>query len=197
MKINEYENRRLKLIADEIKGNKILDIGYASIPNSYISDCYLTGYDLEFSKQKISNYNETIQGDVKLIKKKLKNRNFDTIICGELIEHLENPYHLLRDLHHLLKKDGRLIISTPNPFGFPVFIFELFRNKKYYYNKSHKYYFLPRWVNRLLEDTGYRICNLIPVGFWLPYKPIPVCPKSFSYQIIYISEKKDEIKISK
>ena len=46
MKINEYENRRLKLIADEIKGNKILDIGYASIPNSYISDCYLTGYDL-------------------------------------------------------------------------------------------------------------------------------------------------------
>jgi len=39
---------------------------------------------------------------------------FDYIICIETIEHLENPYHLIREFNRMLKKKGKLIISTPN-----------------------------------------------------------------------------------
>lgn len=41
-------------------------------------------------------------------------RQFDAILCIECIEHLENPYHLLRTLASWLSPGGELIISTPN-----------------------------------------------------------------------------------
>lgn len=41
-------------------------------------------------------------------------RQFDAILCIECIEHLENPFHLLRTLSSWLRPGGELIISTPN-----------------------------------------------------------------------------------
>lgn len=40
--------------------------------------------------------------------------SFDAIVALEVIEHLENPRHMLRVLNKLLKPGGHLIISTPN-----------------------------------------------------------------------------------
>ncbi len=39
---------------------------------------------------------------------------FDVVICVEVVEHLENPSELARNLRRVIKKDGLLIISTPN-----------------------------------------------------------------------------------
>lgn len=39
---------------------------------------------------------------------------FDAIFCGELIEHLFDPDHLLDEIHRVLKKDGICILTTPN-----------------------------------------------------------------------------------
>lgn len=39
---------------------------------------------------------------------------FDHIVCVEVIEHLENPYHLLREFARLTKKGSLVIVSTPN-----------------------------------------------------------------------------------
>jgi SAM-dependent methyltransferase len=55
------------------------------------------------------------------------------IFCGEVIEHLFSPDALLEDLKSLLRRDGLLILSTPNlaywanrvllPFGIsPLFL---------------------------------------------------------------------------
>ena len=177
-------------MAETVLGNKVLDIGYASMPNPYISKFYCVGYDRLKPTHSKSNYDEEIQGDVKDIQKKLRNRKFDTIICGELIEHLENPCKFLRDIHALLTDEGRLILSTPNPLGFPVVLFEIFRNKKYFYSKSHTYYFLPRWIERLLDLSGYELCKIKPVGFWLPLLTIPYSPIALSYQLIYVACKR-------
>jgi ubiquinone/menaquinone biosynthesis C-methylase UbiE len=40
--------------------------------------------------------------------------SFDIITGWEVIEHLENPPHFLREMHRLLKPEGLLILSTPN-----------------------------------------------------------------------------------
>ena len=42
------------------------------------------------------------------------NEQFDLITCIEGVEHLENIYHLFRELARVLKKGGKLIVSTPN-----------------------------------------------------------------------------------
>jgi SAM-dependent methyltransferase len=40
--------------------------------------------------------------------------SFDYVICLEVIEHMENPMALCRELKRVLRKGGRLFISTPN-----------------------------------------------------------------------------------
>ena len=39
---------------------------------------------------------------------------FDLITAVEIIEHLENPHHFLREISKLLKPKGYLVLSTPN-----------------------------------------------------------------------------------
>lgn len=43
-----------------------------------------------------------------------ENNTFDVIISFETIEHLDNPIKFVTELQRVLKKDGTLIISTPN-----------------------------------------------------------------------------------
>lgn len=40
--------------------------------------------------------------------------SFDCVTCLEMIEHVENPFALLRELYRVLKPGGTLVISTPN-----------------------------------------------------------------------------------
>ena len=39
---------------------------------------------------------------------------FDFVLALELIEHLDNPYKLLKNIHQVLKEDGVILLSTPN-----------------------------------------------------------------------------------
>jgi len=45
--------------------------------------------------------------------------HFDIVYCGEIIEHLFNPDHLLEEMHRVLKPKGIALISTPNLGGWP------------------------------------------------------------------------------
>jgi ubiquinone/menaquinone biosynthesis C-methylase UbiE len=42
------------------------------------------------------------------------NNSFDYLICLEGIEHTENPSNAIREFQRILKKGGRIFISTPN-----------------------------------------------------------------------------------
>jgi SAM-dependent methyltransferase len=44
----------------------------------------------------------------------IKDSSFDSVVCVEGIEHIENSFHLCRELARLLKPTGDLILSTPN-----------------------------------------------------------------------------------
>jgi 2-polyprenyl-3-methyl-5-hydroxy-6-metoxy-1,4-benzoquinol methylase len=44
----------------------------------------------------------------------LASASFDTIVSTEVIEHLENPRAVVRELRRLLRPGGRVIITTPN-----------------------------------------------------------------------------------
>ncbi len=41
-------------------------------------------------------------------------RHFDVVVCSETIEHLENPRHVFRCLHRLVRPGGTLILTMPN-----------------------------------------------------------------------------------
>src|SRR3989339_239987 len=39
---------------------------------------------------------------------------FDVIVCSEIIEHIENPWKLFRDVKKHLKESGLFVLTTPN-----------------------------------------------------------------------------------
>jgi len=41
-------------------------------------------------------------------------RVFDTVVCSETIEHLENPRHVFRSLRRVIRPGGLLVLTMPN-----------------------------------------------------------------------------------
>jgi SAM-dependent methyltransferase len=45
----------------------------------------------------------------------IDNEIADIVICSETIEHLPNQYFFFKEVSRILKKNGKLILTTPNP----------------------------------------------------------------------------------
>ncbi|MFA6226874.1 MAG: class I SAM-dependent methyltransferase [Candidatus Paceibacterota bacterium] len=102
------------LRAKKTSGNKILNMGggtgqVSSIYKSLGFDVYNLDIDLPTSDSKNIKFdlNQTIPIP-------FPNKTFDVVICQEIIEHVENPWKMVREAKKLLKDDGILIITTPN-----------------------------------------------------------------------------------
>lgn len=112
---------RYKFAAKFIKGKTVLDIacgvGYGSRTLAENGAKKVIGVDI--SKKAISfankNYklnNITFKAD-DLFNHKSKIK-FDIVVCLETIEHIKNDNKAFNNLYNLLKKEGLLIISSPN-----------------------------------------------------------------------------------
>lgn len=44
----------------------------------------------------------------------VEQKSFNVVICQEIIEHIENPWKLFRDVKNVIEPNGLFIISTPN-----------------------------------------------------------------------------------
>lgn len=180
-----YEDRRKRLVAAAATGATVLDLGYAQDPNEHLTG-HRTGVDLRVPDCGAVRYDEEIVADVRDLAAVLDGRTFDTVACCELIEHLEEPYSLLRSLRPLVAPGGRLLLTTPNPVGVPVVALEWLRSTRRFYTDEHAFYFAPRWVARMLDRTGWRLTSVQGVGPW----PLAIAgfPAGLSYQVVYVAE---------
>lgn len=175
------------MIAQQCSGGRLLDIGYAQMPNPYFKNVLVTGLDIEKPSEP-SGYEEELIGDAMELSSVLGDRQFEWIVAAEFIEHLSRPYDFLAALHRHIAPDGQLVLSTPNPVAWPPVIFEWANSSSRFYTPDHLYYFAPRWVKRMLELSGYQLVTMLSVGLWLPILMMP-CPATLSYQVIYIARK--------
>ena len=75
--------------------------------------CTLTGADLLPRPAELPNEIEWIQADLNA-QLPCRDASFDAIISTEVIEHLENPRAVFRELSRLLRPGGHLLLTTPN-----------------------------------------------------------------------------------
>jgi len=94
---------RLKKTQKLIEGNKILEIGIQSYTLS-------NGKTLDFRKE----LNPDILCDLNKEKIPCKDNEFECIIAGEVLEHLDYPQKSLEEFYRILKDNGKLILSVPN-----------------------------------------------------------------------------------
>lgn len=81
---------------------------------------------------------------------------FDKIFAGDLIEHLTNPGLFLNACRNLLKKNGQLILTTPNTFN----LFNLAEKITKYeptVNPDHTFYFNTKVLRVLLQKCGFTV----------------------------------------
>jgi len=185
------DDRRQRRMARLAGRGEILDIGFAAMPNPHLAGTCVVGLDLDPPPAR-PPYHETLTGDALDLEAALGGRRFDAIVAGEVIEHLETPYDFLRACHGALREGGRLVLSTPNPMHPPVLLCEALGVRRFFFTEEHRYYFLPRWVRRMMQDCGFDICRQEGVGFPFPAgrKPVLPAPVALSYHVIYVGERR-------
>lgn len=119
------------------------------------------------------------------------NKKFDIIIAGEIIEHLESPINFVKYCKSLLKKNGRLIITTPNATGL-----QYIRNPAWcvYYKeyRGHTQAFTIDMLKRICQDSGLKIIYTNYINaFWIrnPLQFIPLIIKRLKTDLIVVAEK--------
>src|SRR5690606_19949202 len=108
---------------------------------------------------------------------------FDVIYFNDILEHLEDPYNVLKEVKSKLKKEGVIISSIPNIRYYKA-ILSLIFNKDWKYkaqgvmDKTHLRFFTGKSIKRMFEDLGYNVLtheginrssSIRPIIFNIPF----------------------------
>lgn len=82
---------------------------------------------------------------------------YDLIIVMDVIEHFEDPLDNLKRVKLLLKKDGILVIQTPN---YKSLMAKICKDWVWWMVEDHKFFFSPKSIRLLLEKAGFKTIRL-------------------------------------
>lgn len=182
---------RLKLLGQLARG-AVLDVGCQRVQNPFLAEA--VGFDIVKPTVIQPNYRQFVQGDCQELQRHFDAQSFDTIIAGELIEHLENPAAFLRGCHHALKDDGQLLVTTPNPYHWSTVVGNvLFLRRGIAW--EHINLFPYRTMIALLRHTGWEVLKVENASrgmrLWHTTRSrfVP-CPKAIAWQLLYLCAKR-------
>jgi SAM-dependent methyltransferase len=84
-------------------------------------------------------------------------RRFDTIVAGEVIEHLTDPAAFLAGARDHLAPGGRVVGTTPYPFSLLYFLYALTRFPRTCENPEHALWLCPTTIEELARRCGLRL----------------------------------------
>ncbi|MEN6521696.1 MAG: class I SAM-dependent methyltransferase [Armatimonadota bacterium] len=90
---------------------------------------------------------------------------FDVVFCSHVMEHVESPFRLLKEMNRLLVSDGTVVIGLPTEAS----IVRHLKDGYFSDHDSHIYGFSLNCVRRLLEIMGFEPVKTI-VDFNLVHK---------------------------
>ena len=112
-------------------------------------------------------------------------RRFDVIVVGDLIEHLENFEGFVGSCRAHLRPDGKLLISSPNPWYWRNVVKAIFRSEVAN-NPEHTCWLCPRTLRQLVRRHGMEV---VEVSFGSRYlrdrvMPLPKGVKHTSFHAV-------------
>ena len=141
------------------ENGKILDVGCGTGDTLILlQELGWEAYGIEIDKNAVKAARERGLTHVKLGTYKdifkFPDNYFDSIRLYHVIEHLDDPITCLKLIHKKLKKDGELILGTPN---YSSLISKIFG--KYWYNLDvprHVFVFSPSNLKTLVKKSGFK-----------------------------------------
>lgn len=173
-------NRRIEFLEELIKNKSVLHLGCTDhlpliekkiLNNTWvhkrITESASTCIGIDINKEAISychsvGFTNIIYCDIfsDPLPNKLENQKFDFILIGELLEHVDNPVHFLKQISVFFKgKFSEIIITGPNALRWNNSRFN-FGNKEVI-NSDHRFWFTPYTLAKLLARSG-----LTPQQYW-------------------------------
>ncbi len=193
--MNTLKDQKLQLQKEYCKAGNVLDIGFSANPNRYLSDA--VGVDIALPKTIPSNYLRAVTCNLNHESLPLPDAQFDNVIAGDVIEHVENPSFFLREMNRVLRQDGRLIISTPQANDWWTTLHNWFFRG--IINDPDPGEHLSNWtfldMTRLLKKNGFVVEKI--EGFYMGFPKISLRIRvrrfpALSWQVFYIARKVEE-----
>ena len=164
----------LELIPKNLKNGTVLEIGagtgntllYAK-QNGYAQNIYgIELCEMENSNQKNEFFSDFIIGNIEEMELPYDEKFFDVILCGDVLEHLIDPYTLLKKLKKYLKDDGCIIASLPNIRQWDILKKIVFQGDFHYENsgildKTHLRFFTKKTMIELFENQGFNVKKIV------------------------------------
>lgn len=162
---------RTDWILEWVKGPRVLDVGCTGHEIELESEYWLHGrlqrqyndvVGVDISERNVAYLRK--RGFANVIMQNAESLNipgkFNTIIAGELIEHLANPGKFLERARNHLYPDGRIILTTPYPFALHYTLYALWKYPQTCQNLEHTCWFCPQTLRILAERCGFEIEHL-------------------------------------
>ena len=212
--IKQIEPRQAFLIrtmAEMYKGGRVLDVGCGNGKKTTILGKLgidVLGIDIdenEIQKANASNHCEHVQFACRNIKD--IHERFSGITLIEVLEHIDEPSDLLKEIARICEDDGFLIVTIPNGYCVKEMLtavvhgsaeqslfltkcvkwFRKIAKRDNAFNDSqHVQWFTLKRIRLLLEDAGFTIQEEAYYSIWstllwvcVPWLKVPVCVKRF------------------
>ena len=124
---------------------KLLDIGSGN--GSFVEICKENNIDaigIDGSKQKINFENDKLD---------FKDETFEVVTLISVIEHIQEPSNILREVYRILKKKGVIVIVTPN-FRYSY--------KNFYDDPTHLRPYTEKSIIKLMQLYGFKNLKTVP-----------------------------------
>ncbi len=132
------------------QGTKVLDAGAGPCPyKPFFSHCTYEATDFT-DPHHILDFVCSLDSIPK------KASSYDVVLLTEVLEHVEYPQKVIDELHRILKKGGKLILTTPQEWMV--------------HQKPHNYYYFTLYgLHSLLKNAGFKTWSIKQQGgfFWV------------------------------
>jgi len=197
-----YANRKFTIIQPYVQGKEVLDIGVVQHDiGATEKETWLHGLLAKHAKSIVGI--DIDKERVEYLKKRgfdilLRDaqnfdlgRKFDVIVAGDIIEHLVNFEGFLKSIKKHMRKDGLLIITTPNVFFYRRFLQTLFRGRPIL-NPEHTCWFDEETIRQLVSRYGLEVKKIVYSANegWFRFIPLPKKLK-YTTMMFFIQKKED------
>lgn len=159
------------------RNNRILEIGAGcggtllKAKESGLAE-YVVGVDLikvADSSQTHPAMDRFLIGNIENMTLDFDENFFDVILCGDVLEHLVDPWQCLVKLRPFLREGGVVIASIPNVRYWKVSMGLLFCGRWSYcergiLDRTHIRFFVKGTMLEMFEDAGFKIRYMEPLG---------------------------------
>lgn len=106
---------------------------------------------------------------------------FDHVFCIEVLEHVPNPFAALTEIRRVLKDEGVLVLSVPNPYHLKELIWNLFRIPD---RQGHIYSWTRQAMTALAGMNGFRLETTRGTYFHPPVPMVSLLARSIVYRFV-------------